>query len=155
MKHEQTMRQLAPLAAVAAVIIILALSGCAIFDRSAPPADRVAAAEEAFTAVVDALNLLRAQGHIDDDTQRKVNQLVQAIDASLDSLKADVEAGKPVDVSAALRAVRASVNRLSVIQSEAERSRARNSADRNRLERPGELRGITAEGGRPAHRRAA
>ena len=127
--HHDTawMKCLAPLALLAAVT---AGGGCAVLNPQGAPADKVAQAEATFTSVVTALTDLRGQGHVNDPTWARVKEIAEAVDASFEAIHAELDAGKPLDVSAALKGVRASMERLTAYKTEAERARTRHSAAR-------------------------
>lgn len=109
--------------ALLVMVFILASSGCAFLSPKAAPEDKVAAARKVYTMTVTELTRLRANGHVPDATWKAAKEIAEGIDAAFDSLDAELEAGNKVDVDAALRTIRASVDRLATFKTEAERAR--------------------------------
>lgn len=132
------------------LLLVPFVAGCAFLNPNADGGDKVAATEATFTTLVRSLTALRQDGRIDDATWKRAKELTEAIDASFDAIHSEIDAGKPYDTAAALKGIRASMDRLTEIKTEAER-------DRTSLAPAGAAHpGLARNAGQgPVHRRAA
>lgn len=109
--------------AIAPLILIAALlgaGGCALLNRQAEPADRVAQAEALYTGTATSLLDLRKAGKISDDRWKVIQEVNEAVDEGFESIHAVLEVDGKADVDDMLAGIRASINRLIAYKREAQ-----------------------------------
>ena len=111
------------LSPAAAVACLGGAGGCAVFapNPNQTPADRVSELRQDFNLVLRALILARMEGLIDNELYARIDKYRRLAEGALDSLAADAEAGRDIDLSAAKRAFVNALDQLILYQQEVER----------------------------------
>jgi len=100
-------------------LLLLSLASCALFNKSGPAEDKVAATEKTFATTVSALTQLRAQGRISNGDWTRIKEVAESVNSAFISLHADIDAGKTVDTDAVLRGINQSITELAAQESKA------------------------------------
>lgn len=107
----------------AIALLLLCVAGCAFLNPNGQTEDKLAAVEKTYTATMQSLASLRRQGHVATPDWQVIKEISETCDAAFESVHADLDAGRKIDLDAALRGIRASLERLQNYESEAKRER--------------------------------